>query len=298
MSLVVISNKNGASLGLTFLLIFSIIICYQKSKKKIKVENITNILKNNQVYFFKIFVIFCLINPGFVLLSNSFLLTLINSLFYFIFYATENLIKLDFFFVLGFYLFKLFLLPFWQIFLFFYNFLVAFQVYNVFVFLELFIILYGGLWFGIGFFTTVKRQLSLHKNLKLLILDLLGLFVGFNYLILNKLLYNQEDGAKSHKEIKTFLNEILFGFSFNFITFLKNLKKLLLNFFEILNEKLVVFNKLENNLLKIYFVITKIIDLVYFLYIWYVRIYWGIYIIRCTTLLLSLERIKQFISKN
>ena len=198
---------------------------------------------------------------------------------------------------MGFYFFQLIILPFWQVFLLFYNFIVTFQVYNIFIFLELFVILYTGLWIGIGFMSTINKQLSFSKNYKILILDLLSLFIGIIYLLLNKILQSKEDGAKTQREIKNFLNEILLGLFLDLENFWKNLQKLLEYSFENGNEKFVVFNKLETNLLKIKFLIVKSIDLIYFAYVWYIRLQWLIYLIRCITLVISLKRIKQFISK-
>ncbi len=126
-------------------------------------------------------------------------------------------------------------------------------------------------------------------------LNFLGLLINTLYLLVNFILIDRKTGKLVCQNLLKALRGYFFVLFLNFYNSLKIRQKNLQSFWY---SKGVIINSLVNNKLKIQFLIIESINLVYFICVWVIRLWWIIYLSRSIKLIVTSKSIKKLVFKN
>jgi hypothetical protein len=299
-SLVKISKIQASTLGLGFIFLTSniILLVYycRKTNKIIKIKAMFAVFTRNYVYFLKLFFIISFFKPKVIIKIMTFVQNRLNYLFYLVLNKIIDLpIKNDFVFYLGLYAFRIVLLPLCKMLLTFFNFVCRLKLFDSFIFLEAFLLVYGRFWYVLGFCESLVVEGNFYKKFKMFSLNFLGLLINTLYLLVNFILIDRKTGKLVCQNLLKALRGDFFVLFLNFYNSLKIRQKNLQSFWY---SKGVIINSLVNNKLKIQFLIIESINLVYFICVWVIRLWWIIYLSRSIKLIVTSKSIKKLVFKN
>lgn len=126
-------------------------------------------------------------------------------------------------------------------------------------------------------------------------LNFLGLLINTLYLLVNFILIDRKTGKLVCQNLLKALRGYFFVLFLNFYNSLKIRQKNLQSFWY---SKGVIINSLVSNKLKIQFLIIESINLVYFICVWVIRLWWIIYLSRSIKLIVTSKSIKKLVFKN
>ena len=299
-NLVKISRIQASTLGLGFIFFTSniILLVYycRKTNKIIRIKAMFAVFTRNNVYFLKLFYIISVFKPKVIILIITFVQTRLKYFFYLVLDKIIDLpVKNDFVFYLGLYAFRLLLLPLSKMLLTFFNFVCRFKLFDSFIFLEAFLLVYGRFWYMLGFCESLVLYGNFYKKFKIFSLTFFGLLINTLYLLVNFILIDKKTGRLFRQNLLKALRGNFFVLFLNFYNSLKIRQKNLQSFWY---SKGVIINSLGNNKLKIQFLITESINLVYFICVWVIRLWWIIYLSRSIKLIVTSKSIKKLVFKN
>lgn len=274
-----ISKRTAAEFGITVIFITPVMLIiftfYKKVKKNSKAKKVLNYLKRNKFYFFKVFIILSVFFPRILSIIFNYLHSFFQYLFNFLLTLGNKLVSFDLFFSLGLSFFKILILPLLNLLLFFSDFLVNFRIFNMYVFLNIFLFFYSCFWTTIGFVGALSEKLEIYKSLKIFILRILELIFSTIFLFLHSIMIEPSEGMLLRQKLKKIIRAGFFNYFSNFFYVSKSLlfsiQQFSINRFLILKT---TFNALETYKLKSEFLLFQSINFLYFTSIWYIRLKW------------------------
>lgn len=281
-----ISKRAAAEFGITVIFITPVMLIiftfYKKVKKNSKAKKVLNYLKRNKLYFFKVFIILSVFFPRILSIIFNSLHSFFQYLFNFLLTLGNKLVSFDLFFSLGLSFFKILILPLLNLLLFFSDFLVNFRIFNIYVFLNIFLFFYSCFWTTIGFVGALSEKLEIYKSLKIFILRVLELIFSTIFLFLHSIMIEPSEGMLLRQKLKKIIltprRSVRAGFFNYFSNFFYVSKSLLFSIQQFsINRFLILkttFNALETYKLKSEFLLFQSINFLYLTSIWYIRLKW------------------------
>ena len=102
------------------------------------------------------------------------------------------------------------------------NFLLEFQVFDCFVFFfELLLIIYIGFWSIVGFCLALNEKTRISKNIKIIILNVLGFLTNTVYLLVDSTLQSSGAGKSIRTKLKTVYYQMFVGLFLELVISLK-----------------------------------------------------------------------------
>lgn len=282
-----ISKRAAAEFGITVIFITPVMLIiltfYKKVKKNSKAKKVLNYLKRNKLYFFKVFIILSVFFPRILSIIFNSLHSFFQYLFNFLLTLGNKLVSFDLFFSLGLSFFQILILPLLKLLLFFSDFLVNFRIFNIYVFLNIFLFFYSCFWTTIGFVGALSEKLEIYKSLKIFILRILELIFSTIFLFLHSIMIEPSEGMLLRQKLKKIIRAnksraFVTGFFNYFSNFFYVSKSLLFSIQQFsINRFLILkttFNALETYKLKSEFLLFQSINFLYLTSIWYIRLKW------------------------